>query len=72
MTRPSHAMKLVPRRADGWWGEGQIPELSDLSAAVRPLGLEGQDDATVGGAREPLLSDGGTQTPPPAPPPWSS
>jgi hypothetical protein len=63
MTCPSHAMKLVPRRADGWLGEAQIPTLSDLFAAVHPLGLEGQEDATVGGAREPLLSDWGDADP---------
>jgi hypothetical protein len=33
MTRPSHALKFVPRRADGS-GEGQMPALSELFAAV--------------------------------------
>jgi hypothetical protein len=46
-----------------------MPALSELFAAVHPLGLEGQEDATVGGAREPQLSDGGTQASPPAPTP---
>jgi hypothetical protein len=55
MTRPSHTTP--------------IPTLSDLLAAVHSLGLEGQEDATVGGARESQLSDAGTQTPLPAPPP---
>jgi hypothetical protein len=69
MTRPSHTMKFVPRRADVWWGEGQLPALSEPFAAVHRLGLEGRVDATVGGAREPQLSDGGDEASPPAPPP---